>query len=257
MTGRCLTVPDALGICVDATALELANTADQETLKGYGVYYTGASGLVAERPFATLDDVDAVPGMGPASMEALLQRAESDCRVQVVFSPQSYGDSHLARVTDAIDASVRSLDIAMYSFSDAGVKEAVLDAAKRGVSVRAVLEKASEDRNDPAGTLSAQLEDAGIEVRWVNKIMHHKYVLIDGPRTDVREAAEGLLVSGSGNWSYSAGTKYDEDTLFVRDERLLLAFQREFELMWVHGRPVEWNETIPSVEGLDLSLIHI
>jgi len=251
--GQCVAVVDVVGPCTDATALELANTADADALKELGVYSTGANNLVAERPFADLDAVDAVSGVGPSSMEALLGWAEGDCRAQAIFSPQYYSESHLSRVADEIDAAQRSLDIAMYSFSDSGVKQAVLDAAARGVSVRAVLEKASEDRLDPEGTLSADLEDAGIEVRWVNKVMHHKYAIVDGARTDVAQAAEGLLMSGSGNWSYSAGTKYDEDTLFLRDEKLLLAFQREFELMWDHSRLIEWNEDIVSVDGLDIT----
>ncbi len=231
----------------------MANSADAETLKGIGVYSTGANNLVAERPFVSLAEVDAVSGIGPSSMGALLDGSEAGCRAQAIFSPQDYWDSHLSRTAEELDGAQRSIDIAMYSFSDSGVKTAVLDAAERGISIRAILHKASEDRNDPAGTLSSDLEDAGIEVRWVNKVMHHKYAIVDGVRTDLGQAGEGLLMSGSGNWSYSAGTKYDEDTLFLRDEKLLLSFQQEFELLWSHGRPVEWNEDIVSIEGLDIT----
>ncbi len=250
VAGSCEPVVDVVAACTDATALELANTLDAEALKDLGVYSTGANNLVAARPFADLTAVDDVSGIGPSSMDALLGWAEGSCRAQPVFSPQAYWDSHLARVTAEIDAARDSIDIAMYSFSDGGVKAAVFDAAARGVSIRAILDGASEDRLDPAGTLSAQLEDAGIEVRWVNKVMHHKFAIVDGPRTDLAQAEQALLMSGSGNWSYSAGTKYDEDTLFLRDEKLTLSFQQEFEHLWTHGRPVEWNESIVSVEGL-------
>lgn len=239
--------------CIDDAFLELANTADVDALKAVGVYSTGASGLVAGRPFASADDVDAVSGIGPSSMAAMGHWAEGSCRAQAVFSPQAYYDSHLARTVDEIDAATRSLDIAMYSFRDSGVEDAVFAAAARGVSVRAILDGASEDRKDVPGSFSAELEDAGIEVRWVNKTMHHKFAIVDGARTDIAQAAEGLLMSGSGNWSYSAGTKYDEDTLFLRDERLLLSFQREFEHLWSHGRLIEWNEAIVPVVGLDIT----
>jgi len=245
---------DPIAQCATDALLDLVNEASVEELEDVGVYWQGAESLVAGRPFTSVDAVDDATGVGESSLTALQQWAEGSCRAQVVFSPQDYHESHLARVADEIDQAQRSLDIAMYSWSDGGVTDAVFDAAARGVSIRALLHKASEDRKDlHSGTLSARLEDAGIEVRWVNKVMHHKYVVIDGPRTSVAEARDALLISGSGNWSYSAGTKYDEDTLFLRDEKLTLAYQQEFEYLWSNARLIEWNEAIPEVTGLTIT----
>jgi phosphatidylserine/phosphatidylglycerophosphate/cardiolipin synthase-like enzyme len=244
---------DPVAACISEASLAFANEADAEQLKAAGVYATGANNLVDARPLSDMEAVDAVSGIGPSSLAAIDRWAEGSCRAQAIFSPQPYYDSHLARSAAEIDAATRSLDIAMYSFRDGGVLEAVLDAAERGVSVRALLDGASDDRNDLPGSLSADLEDAGIEVRWVNKVMHHKFAIVDGVRTDLSQASEGLLMTGSGNWSYSAGTKYDEDTLFLRDERLLLAFQQEFEHLWTNGRLIEWNEAIEPVVGLTIT----
>ena len=241
---------DPVEACIADASLEFANSASVDTLKANGVYSSGATGLVEQRPFDDMEAVDAVSGIGPSSLAAIAHWAEGSCRAQAIFSPQPYYDSHLARAVAELEGAQRSVDIAMYSFRDGGVINAVIDAAERGVSIRALLEGASDDRNDLPGSLSADLEDAGIEVRWVNKVMHHKFAIVDGVRTDLSQASEGLLMSGSGNWSYSAGTKYDEDTLFLRDERMLLAFQREFEHLWANGRLIEWNEAIPTVEGL-------
>jgi phosphatidylserine/phosphatidylglycerophosphate/cardiolipin synthase-like enzyme len=167
---------------------------------------------------------------------------------EVVFSPQPYEQSHLVRTAELIDAAEQSIDLAMYSFRDNRIIEALSSAMQRGVSVRAVLESARSDRSDPDGTRSAQLEDMGIEVRWVNKIMHHKFVLIDGPRSGAQDADAGVLVSGSANWSYSAGTRYDENTVISRgDIRLNLKFQNEFNLVWSNSRSFDWNEGIASV----------
>ena len=62
--------------------------------------------------------------------------------------------------------------------------EALGAAAQRGVSIRVIFEGAGGDRSDPDGSVSAQLEEVGIEVRYVNKIMHHKFAIIDGARTE-------------------------------------------------------------------------
>jgi phosphatidylserine/phosphatidylglycerophosphate/cardiolipin synthase-like enzyme len=98
-----------------------------------------------------------------------------------------------------------------------------------------------------------------VEVRWVNKIMHHKFALIDGPRTEIAASKTAVLATGSGNWSYSAGTKYDENMVILSgDSRAILSFQQEFNLIWDHARNFEWNESIEplnhiAIEKEDLS----
>jgi len=186
-------------------------------------------------------------------MAQLAAHADRLCP-NVVMSPQNYADSHIQLAIDAIGLAQHSIDIAMYSFRDDGVMSAIQEAVGRGLPVRVVYHGAAEDRKDPADTRSAELEDMGVEVRWINKIMHHKFVLIDGPHAHPFEAWRATLVTGSGNWSWSAATKYDENTVSVTgDARLNLAMQREFNLLWDNGRPVEWNEDIAEVPVISLT----
>jgi phosphatidylserine/phosphatidylglycerophosphate/cardiolipin synthase-like enzyme len=167
---------------------------------------------------------------------------------EVIFSPQPYQDSHLVRTAELIDAAQHSIDLAMYSFRDNRIIDALRNASQRGLRIRAVLESARNDRSNPEGSRSAQLEEMGIEVRWVNKIMHHKFALIDGPRSSAEDADQGVLVSGSANWSYSAGTRYDENTVISFGDRLLnLRFQSEFNYIWSNSRNFDWNESIEAV----------
>jgi phosphatidylserine/phosphatidylglycerophosphate/cardiolipin synthase-like enzyme len=164
------------------------------------------------------------------------------------MSPQPYDESHIQLAIDAIKVAERSVDIAMYSFRDDGVMSAIQGAVDRGVHLRVIYHGASEDRKDPEGTRSAELEDMGVEVRWINKIMHHKFALIDGPHAHPYEAWRSTLVTGSGNWSWSAATKFDENTVAVTgDARLNLAMQQEFNRLWDNSRIVEWREDIPEI----------
>ena len=237
-----------------------------DTLKEAGVHTRAARNLVAHRDgadgvFGTEDDdlfddireVDDVSWVGPVAMSQLVEARADVCAAgaagaEVIFSPQDYEASHLARMVELIDASTRSVDIAMYSFRDAAISDALERAVARGVSVRMIFEKANDDRRDPEGSASARLEDAGIEVRYVNKIMHHKFAIFDGPRADLAFATEGTLASGSGNWSNSAATRYDENTLIVAgNAELNLRFQREFNHLWDNGRLFVWNESLDSV----------
>ncbi|MEZ4462479.1 MAG: phospholipase D-like domain-containing protein [bacterium] len=171
-----------------------------EGLKDAGIHTRAANNIIAQRNgldalpgteddfyFRSLTDVDDVSYVGTVAMSQLLEMVAGTCIVtggnaEVIFSPQPYETSHLARVAELIDGAQHSIDIAMYSYSDSKIGAALRRAVERGIDVRFIFETANEDKSSPAGTKSAALEDMGIDVRYVSKIMHHKFVIIDGPR---------------------------------------------------------------------------
>jgi phosphatidylserine/phosphatidylglycerophosphate/cardiolipin synthase-like enzyme len=221
-----------------------------------GLDARAARNLIAERPFADLDEVDAVSYVGASALQRLIDYAlahgygVSAADVEVVFSPAIYAASHNARVAAIIGAATGSLDIAMYSFRDGGVSDALEEAIARGVKVRLLFETANADRKLQGASLdgssSARFERMGAQVRYVNKIMHHKFVIADGPRDDLELADDAVLATGSANWSYSAATRYDENTMILVDQpALILEFQREFEHLWAHSRDFVFDDTLP------------
>lgn len=214
-----------------------------------------AEGIIARRPFATLAELDQVPYVGPVALQQLLDYAIAQGylggrRVDVIFSPQQYADSHSARVAEMIDAAQHTVDIAMYSYSDGSIADALERAVARGVEIRFIFETANEDRRLTGAALdnskSARLERMGINVRYVNKIMHHKFLIVDGPRDVAERARTASCASGSGNWSNGAATRYDENTVFFTGyPELTLRLQREFNLMWDHSRDFVYDATLP------------
>jgi len=220
-----------------------------------GVFGTGDDQL-----FGNIGDVDAVSWVGPVAIRQLVAANQDACvapepaATEVIMSPQNYSESHLARLVELIDGAERSIDIGMYSFRDTAITDALARAVGRGVTIRFVFQSASDHRTSPSGTTSARLEELGIEVRWINKIMHHKFAIIDGPRADLSYATEGTLATGSGNWSNSAATRYDENTVIIRgNAELNLRYQREFNLLWDNGRLVVWNEEIAPIGHVEIT----
>ncbi|MBI2896023.1 MAG: DUF1669 domain-containing protein [Deltaproteobacteria bacterium] len=187
--------------------------------------------------------------------------------MEVIFSPQAPERSHNARVASILrgmieridaeeggDGAGHSVDVAMYSFSDAGIKAALAELVSRGVAVRMIFEPARKDKGSPAGTKSAGYEDVGIDVRYINKIMHHKFAILDGPRDDESRARTAVLITGSGNWSSGAATRYDENTLFQRgDAELVLRMQREFNLLWQGSKDFVWGETDANLQSMPIT----
>ncbi len=216
----------------------------------------GTVGTADDDAFDDLDELDAVKYVGPYALQQLLAYAidkgylGAAASVNVIFSPQPYDNSHSARVAQLIDGAQQSVDIAMYSYSDARIAGALQRAVDRGVKIRFLFDTASEDRKLSGSALensaSGRLERIGINVRWVNKIMHHKFMIVDGPRDDVSNIDTATVVAGSGNWSNGAATRYDENTLFFTGYReLTMRMQKEFNRMWAHSRDVVIDASLP------------
>ncbi|MEM1228059.1 MAG: phosphatidylserine/phosphatidylglycerophosphate/cardiolipin synthase family protein [Planctomycetota bacterium] len=124
-------------------------------------------------------------------------------------------------IENAIDGADERLAVAIYSFSDTRLRAKLKAAAKRGVVVRLILHNARKESD-----LADSIEDAGGDVKYVTKVMHHKFVIAD----------QELLVTGSANWSRSAYTRYDEDLLRIDEREYVAAFQNEFEFIWENAK---------------------
>jgi phosphatidylserine/phosphatidylglycerophosphate/cardiolipin synthase-like enzyme len=260
--------PEALSVLalvndrdVTLDELDVAAKLDHDAAAGIIARRDGADGLprtADDALYELVADIDAVPNVGPATLAALRDYAKSqgylDAQLakslQVVFSPQAYADSHLPRIAQLIDQAQQTIDIAMYSYGDAGISQALERAVDRGVKVRFVFETAGTDKsltgNALASSKSAALEKLGVNVRYVTRVMHHKFMIVDGPRADLATAATATIVTGSANWSTSAGTKYDENTLFFKGyPELALRLQRDFNLMWEHSGDFVFDPALP------------
>ena len=255
-----------LGACTLQNVMVLVNATDLtvDGLKSVGVHTRAAKSILAFRAgpdgqmgtgddqrIVDLEALDKLRYVGPAALRQIVKAAGDDCgaadepSASVIFSPQPYETSHLAKMAELIDGATTSIDIAMYSFRDARISAALGRAVDRGVPVRLVFESANAHRRDPAGTSSAALEDLGVDVRWVNKIMHHKFAIYDGPVDELEDARTATLATSSGNWSNSAGTRFDENTVIMRGHpEAVLRYQAEFNLLWENSRPLDWNPDI-------------
>ncbi len=265
-------IPEATPEAAAVRALLNDPATDAAVLKKAKVSSTVSKAILAHRAgadgtFRTADDnlfdtvveADGVKGVGTATIKNLQKvatelgylDAQKAKKRSVIFSPQAADKSHNVEVARLIGEAQTSVDIAMYSFSDANISAALSAAVARGVKVRFLFETANEDRKLTGTALtnskSGKLETMGVDVRWVTKIMHHKMMIIDGPRDDAEAANTATIASGSGNWSGGAATKYDENTMFMTAyPELALKLQREFNLLWEHSTDLVSNPAIVS-----------
>lgn len=139
--------------------------------------------------------------------------------VDVFFSPSDRPRERA--VLPLIQQTKSTLDIAMFFFTDDSIAEALLDAKRRGVQVRMVL-----DAGGAANAYSkhGKLCAAGIPVKvenWGGK-SHSKWAVSDSAR----------VLFGSMNWTGAGDAGNDENTLVVGNTGLAQAFGAEFVRQW-------------------------
>lgn len=157
--------------------------------------------------------------------------------MEVLFSPNGGVN---ARISKELKRTQSTLDIAMYSFSDTSLLNEVKDLATSGVRVRLILNKAHQQE-----AKSMELEQAGVDIRYVNIVMHHKFAIVDGPQSSRADASHSTLMTGSQNWSRTSDNSYDEDFIIFKNEaQMIRLFQNEFQHLWKHSRDFEGPASI-------------
>ena len=132
------------------------------------------------------------------------------------------GAEILPMVLGAIAGAQRTLDVAMYTLTDAEVVAAMEGALARGVSVRVLLDP-SQRASDPS---AASLRAHGVPVRLYRSSgekLHAKAAIAD----------RASVVVGSANWTVSGFEHNHElDVAILANPRLAWWFEEQFDSDW-------------------------
>lgn len=149
-------------------------------------------------------------------------------RIDVAFSPEAGAEALVLKV---MDSAQRSLRLAGYSFTSPAVVRALVNARKRGVDVKVLL----DDRgNRGKASIAAMnlIAGADIPIRVISSyaIHHDKYIVVDGRHTE----------TGSFNYSQAAARSNSENVLVVwNDERVASSYLAHWDSRWAQGVAVE------------------
>ncbi|MBI1266847.1 MAG: T9SS type A sorting domain-containing protein [Cryomorphaceae bacterium] len=146
--------------------------------------------------------------------------------VEVYFSPT---DGTTAQIRERIEEAQTELAIAMMVFTENSLGSAIIDADAAGITVQGII-----DYTQFNGSEFDPLVAAGVEVvaysnqdgtEWPDgPVLHHKYMIADYSAG----SEQPVLVTGSHNWSASAESINDENTLIVYDANLANQFYQEY-----------------------------
>ncbi|MHB9026799.1 MAG: phospholipase D family nuclease [Armatimonadota bacterium] len=143
----------------------------------------------------------------------------------VLFSPKG---GCTAAITGRLAQARKTVLVQAYSYTSQPITAALVDAARRGVTVQVILDKSQErTRYTGAGTL----RQARIPVYTdsAHGIAHNKVIIIDGE----------IVITGSFNFSQAAEEKNAENLLILRSSRLAARYTENWRAHKKHARPFQ------------------
>jgi len=145
--------------------------------------------------------------------------------LEVAFSPHGGCTALVVKVIQSARTSIRVL---AYSFTSAPIANALVEAHKRGVDVRVVVDKSQKSARYTSANFIA---NAGIPVRidFKHAIAHNKVIVVDGHTVE----------QGSFNYTRAAENSNAENVLVNWDNpKLAELYLRDWKKHWDHSEAV-------------------
>jgi phosphatidylserine/phosphatidylglycerophosphate/cardiolipin synthase-like enzyme len=144
--------------------------------------------------------------------------------ISALFSP---GGGISRQIIREIDNAQSSVDVAVYSFTGRDIAKSLLNAQKRGVNVRIILDGGRAKNSTSSYILFRQ---NNMNQKLVEPTMHNKFAIID----------EKLLITGSYNWTVSAEKRNFENILSIRNSPAVVKqYKAQFDGLWRIGKSPE------------------
>lgn len=154
--------------------------------------------------------------------------------IETCFTP---GEDCAALIISKIDAAKKAVRVQAYSFTSAPIAKALIDAKKRGVDVRALLDKSQRtEKYSGADTLANSGVPVAIDA--AHAIAHNKIMIID----------QATVVTGSFNFTKSAQERNAENVVILQDADVVKRYARNWDLHAQHSDPYQGKGQIPMVK---------
>lgn len=140
-------------------------------------------------------------------------------KITILFSPQDKGITNT--VIHLVNSAKNEIYIPAFLITHKGLTNALLNAHKRGVTVRLIIDATNTNtRNSTLTTLRSN----GIPVKVENYAgkMHSKIIIID----------KKYVITGSTNFSNSGENKNDENMIIIENQKIAKFYADFFEYLW-------------------------
>jgi phosphatidylserine/phosphatidylglycerophosphate/cardiolipin synthase-like enzyme len=135
-------------------------------------------------------------------------------------------------VVKELGAAKSNVLVQAYSFTSASIAKALVEAHKRGVDVRVILDKSQRTEKYSSADF---VQHAGIPI-WIDAkhaIAHNKIMVIDGE----------TVITGSFNFTKAAESNNAENLLVIRSPELATKYTANWKAHLEHSEKYEGKET--------------
>ncbi len=167
--------------------------------------------------------------------------------IQLYFDPSDHTTSHMGEVLNAAQSSI---NIAMLTFTRDDLAQILINKKNQGDKVRIILDNNSDTGNEYSNLLSNGI-DIHLKGSAVAGLLHHKYAVIDADNS----SADQIVITGSHNWSSSAETSNNENTLIIHSKRIANLYLQEFKARYIEagGTDIITDASKNSINKMPLS----
>ena len=161
--------------------------------------------------------------------------------VELYFSPSDGTSSKLAQV---LNKAENEIAFALLIFTENSLGNAIRDAHVAGLDVKGIIDLVGSNGSEfnfltgeGVNVLDYQNADGS---QWPDgPQFHHKYAILD-----YATGNNPVLITGSHNWTASANSIHDENTLIIKDATLANIYFQEFN--------ARFNDLLNSTESLNV-----
>lgn len=150
--------------------------------------------------------------------------------IDVAFSPEKGAE---ALILKTIRSAQKSIHLAAYSFTNPDIARELINAKRRGVDVKLVVD-AKSNKARPGKNAMNLMANANIPIRAIStyKIHHDKYIIVD----------EKTVETGSFNYSRAAADGNSENVIVIYDNpSVAKQYKAHWQSRW--NQAVEWKST--------------
>jgi len=140
--------------------------------------------------------------------------------IDVYFSPDSKFENILI---DYIQKSKQSVYFLAYSFTSKNIANALIDAKKRGIEIKGVMDEDKSISQESSSVYSHLLKnDIDVKLSPTNNKLHSKVMIIDN----------SITITGSYNFTSKANSYNNEDSLIIKNENITKIYTKNFNKIY-------------------------
>ena len=160
-------------------------------------------------------------GCAPATKPVAPPTGTGSCQCSVYFSPNG-GCTNA--IVNALGGARKTVLVQAYSFTSQRIAKALLDAKKRGVDVRVILDRSQTSERYSSADFLAN-SGIAVAIDRAHAIAHNKVMVIDNQ----------TVITGSFNFTKAAEQRNAENLLIIRDGKLAARYTANWKAHDAHS----------------------